>query len=67
MAWRRLAGAMTARYAENICETVETMTRTVQQSTRDVTNYVVQAQELNTRFAGAPSRPGSTRPVGRPS
>src|SRR3712207_3111183 len=32
-------------------KTVETMTRTAQESTRIMTDYVVQAQELNTRFA----------------
>ncbi len=32
-------------------ETVETMARMTQDSTRIVTEYVAQAQELNTRFA----------------
>jgi hypothetical protein len=43
--------ATTTRNIENIGRTVETMTRTTQESTRIVTDYVVQAQELNTRFA----------------
>ena len=43
--------ATTTRNIENMGRTVETMTRTAQESTRIVTDYVVQAQELNTRFA----------------
>src|SRR5918998_4001533 len=43
--------ATTTRNIENMGETVETMTRTAQESTRIMTDYVVQAQELNTRFA----------------
>jgi hypothetical protein len=43
--------ATTMRNIENIGRTVETITRTAQESTRIVTDYVVQAQELNTRFA----------------
>jgi hypothetical protein len=43
--------ATTTRNIENMGKTVETMTRTAQESTRIVTDYVVQAQELNTRFA----------------
>ncbi len=42
--------ATTTRNIENMGRTVETMTRTAQESTRIVTDYVVQAQELNTRF-----------------
>ena len=42
---------MATRNIENIGKTVETMTRTAQDSTRIVTDYVVQAQELNTTFA----------------
>jgi hypothetical protein len=43
--------ATTTRNIENMGRTVEAMTRTVQESTRIMTEYVVQAQELNTRFA----------------
>ena len=43
--------ATTTRNIENMGKTVETMTRTTQESARIVTDYVVQAQELNTRFA----------------
>ena len=43
--------ATTTRNIENIGKTVETMTRTTQESARIMTDYVVQAQELNTRFA----------------
>ena len=43
--------ATTTRNIENMGKTVETMTRTAQESTGLVTDYVVQAQELNTRFA----------------
>jgi hypothetical protein len=43
--------ATTKRNVENIGRTVGTMTRTIQESTRIVTDYAVQAQELNTRFA----------------
>jgi hypothetical protein len=43
--------ATTTRNIENIGKTVETMTRTTQRSARIMTDYVVQAQELNTRFA----------------
>ena len=43
--------ATTTRNIENVGKTVETMTQTTQESTRIVTDYVVQAQELNTRFA----------------
>jgi hypothetical protein len=43
--------ATTTRNIENVGKTVETMTQTAQESTRIVTDYVVQAQELNTRFA----------------
>jgi hypothetical protein len=43
--------ATTTRNIENMGRTVETMTRTAQESTRIVTDYVVQAQELNTRLA----------------
>jgi len=42
---------MATRNIENMGQTVETMTRTAQESTRIVTDYVVQAQELNTTFA----------------
>ena len=42
--------ATTTRNIENMGKTVETMTRTAQESTRIMTDYVVQAQELNTRF-----------------
>ena len=42
---------MATRNIENIGKTVETMTRTAQDSTRIMTDYVVQAQELNTTFA----------------
>jgi hypothetical protein len=42
---------MTTRNFENMDESVETMTKAAQDSTRIVTDYVVQAQELNTRFA----------------
>jgi len=43
--------AMTTRNFENVDESVETMTKAAQDSTRIVTDYVVQAQELNTRLA----------------
>ena len=43
--------ATTTRNIENVGKTVETMTQTTQESTRIVTDYVVRAQELNTRFA----------------
>jgi hypothetical protein len=43
--------ATTTRNIENVGKTVETMTRTTQESTRIVTDYVVRAQELNTEFA----------------
>jgi hypothetical protein len=43
--------ATTTRNIENVGKTVETMTQSAQESTRIVTDYVVQAQELNTRFA----------------
>ena len=43
--------ARTTRDTENMGKTVETMTRTTQESTRIMTDYVVRAQELNTRFA----------------
>jgi hypothetical protein len=43
--------ATTTRNIENMGKTVETMTRTTQESARIVTDYVVQVQELNTRFA----------------
>ena len=43
--------ATTTRNIENMGRTAETMTRTAQESTRIVTDYVIQAQELNTRFA----------------
>ncbi len=43
--------ATTTRNIENMGKTVETMTRTTQESARIVTDYVVQAQELNTRLA----------------
>jgi hypothetical protein len=43
--------ATTTRNIENIGKTVETMTRTTQESARIMTDYVVQAQGLNTRFA----------------
>ena len=43
--------ARATRNVENMGKTVETMTRTARDSTRIVTDYVVQAQELNTRFA----------------
>jgi hypothetical protein len=43
--------ARTTRNIDNMGKTVETVTRTAQDSTRIVTDYVVQAQELNTRFA----------------
>ena len=43
--------ATTTRNVENVGKTVGTMTQTAQESTRIVTDYVVQAQELNTRFA----------------
>jgi hypothetical protein len=39
------------REIEKMGKTVETMTRTNQESTRIVTDYAVRAQELNTRFA----------------
>jgi hypothetical protein len=42
---------MSTRNIENAGRTVETMTRTTQESARIVTDYVVQAQELNTTFA----------------
>ena len=43
--------ATTTCNIENLGKTVETMTRTAQESTRIMTHYVVQAQELNTKFA----------------
>ena len=43
--------ARATRNIDNMGKTVETMTRTFQDSTWIVTDYVVQAQELNTRFA----------------
>ena len=43
--------ATTTRNIENVGETVETMTQTAQVSVRIVTDYVVRAQGLNTRFA----------------
>jgi hypothetical protein len=43
--------ATTTRNIENIGKTVETMTRTTQESTQIMTDYVVRAQELNIRFA----------------
>ena len=43
--------ATTTRNIENMGKTVETMTRTTQESARIVTDYVVQVQELNTKFA----------------
>jgi hypothetical protein len=43
--------ATTTRNIGNTGRTVETMTRTAQGSTRVMTDYVVQAQELNTTFA----------------
>ena len=43
--------ATTTRNIENMGKTVETTTRTAQESTRIMRDYVVQAQELNTRFA----------------
>jgi hypothetical protein len=43
--------ATTTRNIEDMGKTVETVTRTAQESTRIITDYVVQAQELNTRFA----------------
>jgi hypothetical protein len=46
-----LAATRTTRNIDNIGKTVETMTRTTQDSTRFLTEYVVQAQVLNTRFA----------------
>jgi len=46
-----LAVATPTRNIENMSRTVETMTKTAQESTRILTDYVVQAQELNTRFA----------------
>jgi hypothetical protein len=46
-----LAVARATRNIDNMGETVETMTRTARDSTWIVTDYVVQAQELNTRFA----------------
>jgi hypothetical protein len=42
--------ATTTRNVEKVSKTVETMTRAAQESTRIVTDYVGQAQELNTRF-----------------
>ena len=54
MAWRWLwwlVVAMTTRNIENMGKTVETIRKAAQESTRIVTDYVVQAQELNTRFA----------------
>ena len=59
--------ARTTRDTENMGKTVETMTRTAQEFTRIMTDYVVRAQEFNTRFASALSRSGSTLPAGRPS
>jgi hypothetical protein len=43
--------ATTTRNIENVGKTVETMTRTAQESAQIVTDYVAQAQELNARFA----------------
>ncbi len=43
--------ATRTRNVENMGKTVETMTRTAQESTRIMTDYMVQVQELNTRFA----------------
>ncbi len=43
--------ARATRNIDNMGKTVETMTRTARDSTWIVTDYVVQAQELNTRFA----------------
>jgi hypothetical protein len=43
--------ATTTHNIENMGKSVETMMRTAQESTRIMTDYVVQAQELNTRFA----------------
>jgi len=43
--------ATPTRNIENMSRTVETMTKTAQESTRILTDYVVQVQELNTRFA----------------
>jgi hypothetical protein len=51
MTWRWLEVATSPRNIENVGKTVETMTRTTQESTRIITDYVVQAQELNTGFA----------------
>jgi hypothetical protein len=42
--------ATTTRNVEKVTKTVETMTRAAQESTQIVTDYVAQAQELNTRF-----------------
>jgi hypothetical protein len=46
-----LAGLKATRNIDDMGKSVETMTRTTQDSTRIVTEYVVQAQELNTGFA----------------
>ncbi len=46
-----MAVARATRNVDNMGKTVETMTRTAQDSTWIVTDYVVQAQELNTTFA----------------
>jgi hypothetical protein len=43
--------ATTTRNIENMGKTIQTMTRTTQESARIMTDYVVQAQELNTRLA----------------
>ena len=43
--------ATTTCNIENLGKTVETMTRTAQESTWIMTHYVVQAQELNIKFA----------------
>jgi hypothetical protein len=43
--------ARATRNIDNMSKTVETMTRTARDSTWIVTDYVVQAQEVNTRFA----------------
>jgi hypothetical protein len=46
-----LVGGRTKRNIDNMGKTVGAMARTTQDSTRIVTEYVVQAQDLNTRFA----------------
>jgi hypothetical protein len=48
---RWCAVATTTCNIENLGKTVEMMTRTAQESTRIMRHYVVQAQELNTKFA----------------